>query len=60
MILDLFQDSGIDFEKEIDRLQKRLNKLESNRTELSVKLDKFEAKGRGGLPQAVALRGKVS
>lgn len=54
------QDGGIDIHKEMERLHKKINKLEANKDELSVKLEKLDLKGKGDQSSALKLKDKVS
>lgn len=44
----------------MERLHKKINKLEANKDELSVKLEKLELKGKGDQSSALKLKDKVS
>ena len=53
------QGDAVDIEKELQRLHKKQQKLESNRQGLSCQLERLEAKGKGGIPKAIQLKEKV-
>lgn len=44
----------------MERLHKKINKLEANKDELSVKLEKLDLKGKGDQSSALKLKDKVS